>query len=159
MTIHSLPRFARRSSPDVLLRLIAVFKLAKGLVLFVAGIGVLRLVHTDLAEVVDTWARELHLDPDGHLNVAALWWAEDLDPRRLGRIGEAMVFYSTLVLTEGVGLLFRQRWAAYLTVVATASFVPLELYEIARRLAVGRVALLVVNLAIVWYLIARLRRE
>jgi len=43
--------------------------------------------------------------------------------------------------------------------VITASLVPLELYEIARHLTLARVTVLAVNVAIVWYLIVRLRRE
>jgi uncharacterized membrane protein (DUF2068 family) len=70
-----------------------------------------------------------------------------------------MFVYAALLLTEGVGLLFRARWAEYFTVVITASFVPLELYEIARHLTLARVTVLAVNVAIVWYLIVRLRRE
>jgi uncharacterized membrane protein (DUF2068 family) len=67
--------------------------------------------------------------------------------------------YAGVLLTEGVGLWLRQRWAEYFTVIVTASFVPLELYEIVRHVTVTRVIVLAVNLAIVGYLVARLRRE
>jgi uncharacterized membrane protein (DUF2068 family) len=68
-----------------------------------------------------------------------------------------MLVYAALLLTEGCGLLLRRRWAEYLTVVATGALVPLEVYEIARHRTWTRLAVLVVNIAIVWYLIARLR--
>jgi uncharacterized membrane protein (DUF2068 family) len=42
--------------------------------------------------------------------------------------------------------------------VATASFVPIEIFEIFRRLDPLRVAALVLNLAAVAYLVYRLRR-
>jgi uncharacterized membrane protein (DUF2068 family) len=143
----------------VVLRLIAVFKLAKGLVLLAAGLGVLRLVHRDLAEVVEAWSRHLHLDPEGRLTEALLLRAMDVEPRRLALVGGGMLVYAGVLLTEGVGLMLRQRWAEYFTVIVTASFVPLELYEIARHITVTRIIVLAVNLAIVWYLVARLRRE
>lgn len=143
----------------MILRLIALLKLAKGLVLLAAGFGVLRLVHRDLAEVVEAWSRHLHLDPEGRLTEALLWRAMDVEPRRLAVVGVAMLVYAGVLLTEGVGLLLRRRWAEYFTVIVTASFVPLELYEIVRHVTVPRVVVLAVNLAIVWYLVARLRRE
>ena len=63
-----------------------------------------------------------------------------------------------MLLTEGTGLLLRQRWAEYFTVVVTGSFIPLELYELARHVTVLRLIVIGINVAIVWYLIAALRR-
>jgi uncharacterized membrane protein (DUF2068 family) len=63
-----------------------------------------------------------------------------------------------LLLTEGTGLLLRQRWAEYFTVVVTGSFIPLELYELARHVTVPRLIVTGINVAIVWYLIVTLRR-
>ena len=148
-----------RDPRDVVLRLIAVFKLAKGLVLLVAGLGVLRLVHRDLAEVVDAWSPHLHLDPEGRFTEALLLRAMDVEPRRVAMLGGGMLVYAGVLLTEGVGLLLRQRWAEYFTVIVTASFVPLEVYELVRHVTVTRSLVLAVNLAIVWYLVGRLRRE
>ena len=55
-----------------------------------------------------------------------------------------------------MGLLLRRRWAEYLTIVATALLLPLELYEVARKANVVRVGVLLANLAILAYLIAKL---
>jgi len=51
-----------------------------------------------------------------------------------------------------------KRWAEYLTVVATASLIPFELWEIARHFTWLKVGALGVNVAIVCYLIYLLRR-
>jgi uncharacterized membrane protein (DUF2068 family) len=83
----------------------------------------------------------------------------DLEPGRFHVIGAGMLFYAALLLTEGIGLMYRKRWAEYLTIVATASFIPLELYELARRVSAPRLAVLLVNVAIVIYLFVRVRRE
>ena len=149
----------RRRSSDALLRLIAVFTLAKGVLLLLAGAAVFGLVDRDIADTVGAWSRHLHLDPEGRLVRALLRHTDGVDGRRLLEIGAGMFIYAALLLTEGVGLLFRARWAEYFTVVITASLVPLELYEIARHLTLARVTVLAVNVAIVWYLIVRLRRE
>jgi uncharacterized membrane protein (DUF2068 family) len=62
-------------------------------------------------------------------------------------------------LIEGVGLLLRQRWAEYFTVLVTGSFVPLELYELTRRSTVTRMLLIGVNVAVVWYLVVHMRQR
>jgi uncharacterized membrane protein (DUF2068 family) len=67
--------------------------------------------------------------------------------------------YAAVFLVEGVGLLLRRRWAEYLTVIATASLLPLEVYELVERLRATRALIVAANLAIVLYLIARLRVE
>jgi uncharacterized membrane protein (DUF2068 family) len=67
--------------------------------------------------------------------------------------------FAAIFLTEGIGLLLRRHWAEYLAVIATASFLPLELYELIHRVRATRVVIVAANLAIVVYLIVRLRSE
>jgi uncharacterized membrane protein (DUF2068 family) len=52
----------------------------------------------------------------------------------------------------------RKHWAEYFTVITTAGLVPLEIYELARHFSWAKIAVFVVNVAIVVYLIARLRK-
>ena len=141
------------------LRLIAAFKLMKGLLLVVLGLATISFRHRDVTAILGTWVDQLHLDPGGRLVHGLLTHAADFHARRLVAIGAGMLVYAALLLTEGFGLLVRRRWAEYLTVVATAVLVPLELYEIARHLTWTRLTVLVVNVVIVWYLLIRLRER
>lgn len=61
--------------------------------------------------------------------------------------------YCVLEGSEAVGLWLERRWAEYLTAVATAGFLPFEVHEIAKRVTVLRVGALVVNIAILVYLL------
>ncbi len=61
--------------------------------------------------------------------------------------------YAVLEGVEAFGLWRQRRWAEYLTALATAGFLPLELHELAQRVSVGRVLALVVNLAVLAYLL------
>ena len=140
-------------------RAIALFKLVKAVILLALGIVTLTLLHRDIGETLSRWAAELHLDPDGRLVQSALERGADLSPGRLRAIAGGMFFYAGLLGVEGVGLFLGKRWAEYFTVFVTGSLVPLEIYEIVRRPTVVRIATLVVNLVIVAYLIARLRRH
>jgi uncharacterized membrane protein (DUF2068 family) len=65
--------------------------------------------------------------------------------------------YSTLFLVEGTGLFFEKRWAEYLTIVATVSFIPVEIYELFKAPSLLKGAMLVINLAIAVYLVVKVR--
>ncbi len=80
-----------------------------------------------------------------------------VNPKQLKELSAGTFFYAALLLTEGVGLLMRKHWAEYFTVITTAALVPLEIYELAKRFTFVKIAVLAVNVAIVVYLIARLR--
>jgi uncharacterized membrane protein (DUF2068 family) len=80
-----------------------------------------------------------------------------LDPTTYRLIGVAAAAYAVLEGTEAVGLWFQRRWAEYLTFVATALFIPYELYELSARITVLRVGAFVVNLAILLYLLVAKR--
>jgi uncharacterized membrane protein (DUF2068 family) len=81
-----------------------------------------------------------------------------LSPARLELVALGALLFAGLFTTEGVGLWLGRRWAEYLTVVATASFLPIEILELVQRLTVPRVTALTVNLLAVAYLMFRLRR-
>lgn len=144
---------------DIALVLIGAFKFLKGLLLVAVGIGALGLLHRDIADTFAPLVADLHIDPESRYLGRALtaFWA--LDDRALKRISAGTFFYAALLLTEGVGLLWRRRWAEYFTVLVTGSFIPLELYELTRRFTATRLILLGVNVAVVWYLVHHLRHR
>lgn len=138
---------------------IGVFKLFKGLLLLVVAIGALKLVHKDVAVVISNLADSFRIDPDNKYINRLLEKAAGVDSRRLQQISAGSFFYSGLLITEGIGLLLRKHWAEYLVIVLTASLIPLEIYELARHLTATRVAVLVVNTAILAYLIHVVRKQ
>ena len=52
-----------------------------------------------------------------------------------------------------------KRWAEWLTILITGSLIPVEIWEVFRRPHVAKVALLVVNVALVGYLVRLVKRE
>jgi uncharacterized membrane protein (DUF2068 family) len=139
------------------LRLIALFKLLKGLLLVAAGFGALRLLHADVSALVTSWADRLNIDPQNRYIAAALSRLLSADTRTLVSIGAGSFIYAALLLTEATGLWLRRRWAEYFTIIVTGSFIPLEIYEVAKRFTVTRLAVIALNVAIVGYLVRRLR--
>jgi uncharacterized membrane protein (DUF2068 family) len=76
-----------------------------------------------------------------------------LSPRELTKIGLLVSAYALLEAVEAVGLWWQKRWAEYLTFIATTALVPLELYELSRGFSALKIIALIVNLAIVVYLL------
>ena len=149
-------RRSKQHSPTGLL-LIGLFKFAKGLLLVAVGAGVLKLLHKDAAEAVTRWVQILRVDPDNRFIHSIIVRFLSVTPKQLKEIGAGTFFYAGLLLTEGAGLLLRKHWAEYFTIITTAALIPLELYEIARRFTAVKVAFLAINVAIVWYLVAKVR--
>ncbi len=61
--------------------------------------------------------------------------------------------YAVVSGFEAYGLWRERRWAEYLTVLATAGFLPLEIDELVKRVTFVRVGTIVINLAILVYLV------
>jgi uncharacterized membrane protein (DUF2068 family) len=139
--------------------LIAAFKLFKGFALLAVAIGALKLLHKDVASEVERWINYLRVDPHNHHIDKLLAKLGLLDDRKLKELSVGTFFYSALLITEGVGLALKQRWAEYFTIISTALLLPLEVLEIARRVSFVRIALFLVNIAVVVYLIIEVRKK
>lgn len=142
-----------------LLRLIGLFKLVKAVVLLAFLAIILRLLRHNPTQAVIWWALKLHVDPGNQYLQAALSKLLALDGRESELLAAATVLYVILFAIEGVGLLFDSAAAEYLTIVETAGFIPIEMYELGRHASAVRVMTLAVNVTIVAYLGIRLRRR
>lgn len=138
--------------------LIGAFKLVKGIALLLVGLGLLRMLHRDVAQTVNHWVQVLRVDPENHYLHKAIARIVNVSPKQLRELSVGTFVYSAILLTEGIGLLARKHWAEYFTVISTGIFIPLELYELFEHGTPMKFAVLLVNLLIVVYLIMRLKR-
>ena len=147
---------ASKKTGDVWIILIGIFKLLKGTACLILGFGLLRLLHRDVAAVAIHYLEALRIDPDNRYIHSALLKTFRVTPKQLKELSAGSFVYAGLFLTEGIGLVRRKHWAEYLAVISTALFLPLEAYEIYRRLTWIRVVLFAVNILTVWYLAMRI---
>ena len=140
------------------LLLIAAFKLLKGAVLIAVGIGALRLLHRDVASIADHWVNAFRVDPHNRYLLWLLAKLSNVNDKKLEELSIGTFIYAAVFLTEGTGLAFKKRWAEYFTIITTGSFLPLEIYELARHATVAKGVALAVNIAVLVYLIWELRR-
>jgi uncharacterized membrane protein (DUF2068 family) len=76
-----------------------------------------------------------------------------ITPRHLDETGVGVAAFAALEAVEMVGLWFAKRWAEYLTFVATAALLPLEVYELTSGVSALKIVTFVINLAIALYLV------
>ena len=160
-TIEDVVPAKRRSHSqgDRALLVIAVFKFVKGAVLLALAFGALSLLHKDVALEVEHWLDQLRIDPDNEFIGALLSKLQLVHTKELKEISALGAGYAALFLIEGTGLLFRKRWAEWLTIVATSSLMPLEVYELIKEFTVVRLLVVLVNAAVVLFLIYRVRQK
>ncbi len=142
---------------DSILRLIALFKLAKVIALTTVGIVALRTV--DHTGDLDRWAGMLRFAPSNKYLHGALAKIGGLSTRQLEELGVGTFVYAAVFLVEGLGLWRRKRWAEYLTVIVTGSFIPIEIYELVEHVSIAKAVAIAINIAVVLYLIIRIRRD
>jgi uncharacterized membrane protein (DUF2068 family) len=76
-----------------------------------------------------------------------------LSTTELYLIGFGVVAYTAVLVAEAFGLWFGQRWAEYLTLVETGILVPFEVYELTTTISTLKLVTLILNLAVVIYLL------
>jgi uncharacterized membrane protein (DUF2068 family) len=141
------------------LAVIAAFKVVKGLLLLLVGLGLLQLMHAEIATLFSLLIEALHLNADSRIIHALVLKVDALQPHSVLVAGLVSLGYAGLLLLEGIGLWLERSWAAYLTVISTSLLLPFELYEVIDRVTIFRVGVLILNLVIVLYLVRQLKHH
>lgn len=139
------------------LYVIAAFKLTGVLLLSTVGLGALQLVDADAVATVAGWIDAVGADVKGDLVRDVLARVAGIPRERFEKVGIGAFAYASILLVQGIGLLRQQRWAEWLTVLVTASFIPVELWELSKGVSAPKLGLLAINVTIVWYLVRHLR--
>ena len=143
------------------LKLIALFKIGKGVLLLLLGVSLLFLnARTRWMDALSNWtADEILMEHSKPFAYLLHKLQGVLQGGVLRATGFLALFYTAVLFTEGIGVYMQQRWAELLMIFATASLIPLELRHIWHRPSLVAVLLLIVNCFIVWFLYFVLRRK
>ncbi|MGZ4571757.1 MAG: DUF2127 domain-containing protein [Blastococcus sp.] len=145
-----------------ILRVLAVERVIRGLVLIAAGYGVYRFESAQkalsasfgaLIPAARPLADRLGVDLDHSAILSAATRALHAGRGTLTLVATGLLAYGLLELVEGVGLWLAKRWGEYLTVVATAAFLPYEVYELLKSVTVTKVVAFAINVLAVVYLV------
>ncbi len=145
-----------------ILRLLAVERLLRALLLCGIGYVILRFRHdqgsfqrtfNEALPAAKPLANVFHFDLDHSPTIAKLRHLLETRPSTLTLIALLVFGYAAINLIEGTGLWLQKRWGEYFAVVATSAFLPLEIYELTERITWLRIGALLINIAAVIYLL------
>ena len=136
----------------------ASLEFLKGLIVLLAGFGLLSLVHRDAWDVAESFLEWLHISPDAHYAQVFLNLADQVTDSKLWAVAIGALAYSSLRFAEAYGLWRARPWAEWLALVSGAIYLPFEIYEMAQRPDWVRLTIFLVNLAVVFYM-AHLRLQ
>lgn len=135
------------------LRVIAAYEIVKTLCLVLVAIAAFHFEHQQNFERLVHWLEHLPLTGSSALRWRMVDELQAFGPARFVAVGLVALGYAVLFGIEGVGLLMGKYWAEWFTVIATASLIPIELFETLRHFGWLKFAALIGNVAIVAYLV------
>jgi uncharacterized membrane protein (DUF2068 family) len=135
------------------LRVIAVYEIVKTVCLVLVAMAAFHFYRQQNFERLVHWLEHLSLADSNGLRWRLVGLLQDFGPSRFVAVGAVALGYAVLFGIEGVGLWLGKYWAEWFTVIATASLIPLELYETLYHFGWLKLATLVGNVAIVLYLV------
>src|SRR6266487_4040409 len=148
------------------LKLIALFKIAKGVLLFILGFSLLFLNARDRwLDAISNWAdEEILLVHSKAVHFLLSRLQDVLAGGALRATGLLALFYCGVLFTEGIGVYLQKRWAELLMIIATGALIPLEVRHLWHRLTghgpiLAALLILLANCFIVWFLYLVLRRD
>jgi uncharacterized membrane protein (DUF2068 family) len=143
------------------LKLIALFKIGKGVLLLLLGVSLLFLnARSRWMDAISDWtADEILLEHSKGISFLLHKLQAVLAGGTLRATSLLALFYSAVLFTEGIGVYMEQRWAELLMIFATAGLIPLEVRHLWHRPGLVGVLILLANCFIVWFLYRVLKRD
>jgi uncharacterized membrane protein (DUF2068 family) len=148
------------------LKIIALFKIGKGLLLLILGVSLLFLNGRDTwMDKISDWAdAEILLGHSRAVTYLLNKLQDVLAGGQLRATAFLALFYCGVLFTEGTGVYLQKRWAELLMIFATAALIPLEIRHLWHRVvshspSLAALLLLLANCFIVWFLYLVLKRE
>src|SRR6266571_6628091 len=143
------------------LKIIALFKIFKGVLLFLLGFSLLFLNSRPVwLDQISDWADDQLLL---HHSKTIIFLLNKLQAILAGgalrATGILALFYCAVLFTEGIGVYLQQRWAELLMIFATAGLIPIEIRHLWHRPGLVGALILVANCFIVWFLYRVLKRD
>ncbi len=150
----------------IVLRLLAVERALRGLLVFFAAYAVIRFrsnadaireaFNRDLP-LIKPIADQLHWNIEDSSLIHSIRTVLQTKSGTLEWIAAGLAFYGALQFLEATGLWLLKRWGEYVAAVATSLFIPIEVYELAEKVTWFRIVALLINIGAVVYLVYRKR--
>lgn len=152
------PQNRPHPAPAPTLYAIIVMKLLKGFGCMILALIIYTHSDHDVRQEFSDLLEFLRLNPEGKFWANLLAHADGLTQAKIVHYAIATFIYSLFDIVEGAGLIFRATWAGWLSIGASAFFIPIEIYELGRKFNWWVFGILILNTVIVSYLYANRER-
>ncbi|WP_243372782.1 DUF2127 domain-containing protein [Geotalea sp. SG265] len=139
-------------------RAVAVLEAAKGLLVILAGFGLLALIHRDVQAVAEEMVRAVHLNPASHLPRVFLDAVASVNDTKLWLLAASAMAYAVIRFIEAYGLWHQQLWAVWFGILTGCIYLPIEIYELTLSRSLLKFLMLALNIFIVLWLVV-VRRQ
>jgi uncharacterized membrane protein (DUF2068 family) len=153
MATQQTKRSEIRHHHDRWLIIIGTFKILEGVLFVLLGLGVIRLLHRDIGDMLLRAVLALRLDTESRFVNLLLEKVQLLTPHKMRLISAGIFLKAGLDFVEGIGLALEKTWAEWLTIGLTASFLPWEIFEIAKHFTWVKVGITLLNVLVLVYLV------
>jgi uncharacterized membrane protein (DUF2068 family) len=140
-----------------LLCTIAIYQLIKGIAAIIASIGLLNMTHQNILHFTSLLINFFHLDSDAHYFKTLFDYTDLLNNDDLHLIVLMACGYAAIRFAEGYGLWRNRAWAEWLAAVSGSIYLPIEISHLLKHASIINIVVLTTNLAVVAYMIYRLR--
>jgi uncharacterized membrane protein (DUF2068 family) len=134
-------------------RAVATLEFSKGVIVVLAGLGVLSMRHRDIWGVAESLLEFFHVNPHRHyvgIFIDLVYRVSDI---RLWKIAVIAAVYVILRFVEAYGLWYVKPWAEWLAIASGTIYIPFEMADLMHRITWFRVVVIVVNVGIVLYML------
>jgi uncharacterized membrane protein (DUF2068 family) len=134
-------------------RTVATIEFTKGVVVVLAGLGIFSMRHKDIWGAAEGFLEFFHVNPYHHYVGIFIDLVYRLSDIRLWKIALVAAIYVSLRFIEAYGLWYVRPWAEWLAIASGALYIPFEVIDLLRHPDWIRVLVVVVNVAIVLYML------
>jgi uncharacterized membrane protein (DUF2068 family) len=142
----------KQSRSKNILKLLSLFEAGKGLLVFLVGAGLLSLIHKTAQQEAAEIVKFFHLNPARHYPEIFINTLANVSDVQLWFLSVSALLYSLIRFAEAYGLWKDRLWAIWFAVASGVLFLPMEVYELIEKFSIGRVAILGVNIVLVFFL-------
>jgi uncharacterized membrane protein (DUF2068 family) len=146
----------------LILRLFAIERVLRAIAAATAAVFLWQFRHSQVSieqkfdrelPVVRDLFRQLGYNINSSKLVGLLHHALTLSSKTLTLLAIGLFLYAIIEIVEAVGLWLARRWGEYFAMVATSLGLPLEVYDLAKKVTATALVLFAINLTLVLYLV------
>ncbi len=134
-------------------RTVATIEFTKGVIVVLAGLGLLSIRHRSIWGVAESFLEFFHISPYHHYVGVFIDLVSKISDMHLWKLAVAAGIYAILRFIEAFGLWYALPWAEWMAAITGGIYIPFELADLFRRVTSFRLLVIIINTIIVLYML------